>query len=266
MSKRTQAFLEKEGIAHKVSAPFTPQQNGFIERENRTLMEAVRSMLFHRRLPEYLWGEAANAAVYTLNRLINKNTNNKTPFELYHGCKPRVSHLRVWGCVAYMKMQEKKRSGYQRKLDPRSVKLILVGYERDYTYRLFEPKSKKVIISREVMFDEKKLPEAANRNIDYSSIKEFIDQPGQEEDNEVAVNLATTRDETDELQSYSEAINSPMSSEWRKAMDDEFDSLIKNGTWELGDLPKGRKAVRNKWVFKMKRDADGTSSGSRRDW
>lgn len=53
-----------------------------------------------------------------------------------------------------MKQQEKRRSGYQKKLEPRSVRMILIGYERDFTYRLFNPEDESIVLTREVIFDE----------------------------------------------------------------------------------------------------------------
>jgi len=154
ISNRTQDYLLDEGIVHETSAAFTPQQNGFIERDNRTVVEAARTMLKHRKLPDKLWGEAANTAVYLLNRLSNKNTDNKTPYELYFGSKPNITHLRIFGSLVYMKVQHKKRSGYQKKLENRAKPMVLVGYEQNNTYRVYEPETNKVIITREVVIDE----------------------------------------------------------------------------------------------------------------
>lgn len=139
-------------------------------------MEAVRAMLFHRKLPEALWGEAANVAAYTFNRVTNSNSKDKTPFELYFGRRPRISHLRVFRSICFMKAQEQKRSGHQRILDPRSSKLILVGYDRDFTYCLFEPQTNKIYITREVLFDERKLPDMVQLDNHYQSIDEFLDE------------------------------------------------------------------------------------------
>lgn len=144
-------------LVHQMSAPFTPQQNGFIERDNRTIVKCMRTMLLARSLPEYLWGEAANAAVYVLNRTPNRNTGSKTPFELYFKRKPRVGHLRIFGSLVHVKRQQKKRSGYQKKLEPRTDPMVLVGYDSsdvNQNYRIFDPISQKLIITREVTIDE----------------------------------------------------------------------------------------------------------------
>ena len=172
-SRRTQEFLLENGISHEVSAPFTPEQNGLIERDNRTIAEAMRTMLIHKNLPEKLWGEAANTAVYLLNRVPNKNTGRTTPFERYFGKKPRVSHLRAYGCLAMMKLQEKKRSGYQRKLEHRARETILVGYEMDFTYRLYDPKTNQVYVTREANFDELRAVNTGTIQ-EYPQISEFF--------------------------------------------------------------------------------------------
>lgn len=97
MSKKVQDFLLPKSISHQTTAPFTPSQNGFIERDMRTVVESARSMLYGEGLPERLWAEAANTAVYLLNRSVNNTARDKTPYELYYLKKPRFNHLRVLG-------------------------------------------------------------------------------------------------------------------------------------------------------------------------
>lgn len=173
-SRRTQEFLLENGISHEVSAPFTPQQNGLIERDNRTVIEAMRTMLFHRNLPDRLWNEAAGAAVYLLNRVCNKNTANATPFERYFERKPRLTHLRAYGCLGMMKMQEKKRSGYQRKLEHRAKETALVGYDKEFTYRLFDPQTNQVYVTRDVIFDETKSLGGSQQQQQFSRLETFF--------------------------------------------------------------------------------------------
>lgn len=136
-SARAEKFLLDNNILHEVSAPFSPSQNGFIERDNRTVTEACRAMLAGRKLPKKFWAEAANTAVYLLHRSISRN-NTVTPYELFYGVKPKVGYLKVFGCVAYLKIPQKKRSGWQRKLESRAKKVVFVGYEQDFTYRLYQ--------------------------------------------------------------------------------------------------------------------------------
>lgn len=82
-SKRTQEYSKSMKITHIVSAPHMPEQNGMIERDNRTAMNLVRSMLCNKYLNDKLWGEALNCAIYILNRVPNRHTSGRTPFELY---------------------------------------------------------------------------------------------------------------------------------------------------------------------------------------
>ena len=83
-----------------------PQQNGFVERRNRTVFDMARSLLKSKNLPGTFWGEAISTAVYLLNRDPTKAVIGKTPYESIYGCKPNVSHLRTFGCVAHVKTAE----------------------------------------------------------------------------------------------------------------------------------------------------------------
>lgn len=252
-SRRMQEFFTANNIAHKTVAPFTPASNGFIERDNKTLMSGVRSMLYLRNLPTRLWGEAALTLVYLLNRSINNNTVDITPFEHYFGFKPKVSHLRVFGCLVMVKTQTKKRSGYQKKVEERSKRAVMVGYEDNYTYRIFDPQENKVIATRDVIFDESRTFYEVQSREDGSLSSDEEPEP---DDNEAEFNEeAVIIEGGNEPQNYQEAISSPQASEWIAAMQDEFNSLLKNKTWELCDLPPDRKAITSRWVYKIKLDS-----------
>jgi len=146
-----QEFLKRHGIQHETTAPYTPEQNARLERENRTVVESARSMLYTKDLPKSLWAEAINTAVYVLNRTPTTQILNSTPFEIWHGRKPTLDHIRLFGSEAYVLTPK----GKHTKLDPKGKKLILVGYDKDSTnYRLFDPVTKKITISRNVIFNE----------------------------------------------------------------------------------------------------------------
>ncbi|GJX10281.1 retrovirus-related pol polyprotein from transposon TNT 1-94 [Tanacetum coccineum] len=87
------AYYEKLGIMQQFSIARTPQQNGVVERRNRTLVEAARTMLIFSRLPEFLWDEAVAKACFTQNRSIINTRHNKTPYELLRGRKPNVEYF-----------------------------------------------------------------------------------------------------------------------------------------------------------------------------
>lgn len=153
-------YLESEGITHELTAPYTPEQNGRAEREMRTIVESARSMLYGRNVPLYLWAEAVNCAVYLLNRSSSSQTPDVTPFELWNGVKPSLEHVRVFGCEGYVHVPGQLRT----KLDSKSRKMLLVGYDHT-NYKMYDPRTKRITISRNVIFNENKSPEI-NENVE----------------------------------------------------------------------------------------------------
>ncbi|GJV08189.1 retrovirus-related pol polyprotein from transposon TNT 1-94 [Tanacetum coccineum] len=91
-------FCEIKGILRQFSVARTPQQNGVAERRNRTLIEAVRTMLADSKLPTTFWAEAVNTACYVQNRVLVVKPHNKTPYELFHGRTPTLSFMRPFRC------------------------------------------------------------------------------------------------------------------------------------------------------------------------
>ena len=86
-------FCEESGIMRQLTAPYSPQQNGVVERRNRTLMEMTRSLLKHMSLPNHLWGKAVRHATYLINRVGTKSLTDQTPYEALKGRKPNIEHL-----------------------------------------------------------------------------------------------------------------------------------------------------------------------------
>jgi hypothetical protein len=102
-------------------------------------------------VPPEFWGEAVNTAVYLLNRAPTKSLDSKTPFEAWHGRKPRVSHLKTFGCTASVKLV----GPHQHKLADRSRKMVFLGYETGTKgYRFYDPTTSKLVVSRDVVFNE----------------------------------------------------------------------------------------------------------------
>lgn len=93
-------FLEQRGIIAGKSTAGVPQQNGFIEREIRTIKDAAKTMLNTAKLNKNLWAEAINCAVYVMNRVVNSGNSKQTPYEPWHGYKPDVGNLRIFGELA----------------------------------------------------------------------------------------------------------------------------------------------------------------------
>ncbi|GJT82801.1 retrovirus-related pol polyprotein from transposon TNT 1-94 [Tanacetum coccineum] len=94
-------YYEKVGISHETSVARSPQQNGVVERRNRTLIEAARTMLIYAKAPLFLWAEAVATACYTQNRSIVRLRHGKTPYELLHDKLPDLSFFHVFGALCY---------------------------------------------------------------------------------------------------------------------------------------------------------------------
>ena len=150
-NREMKRYLEARGIELVNTAPRTPQQNGKAERDNRTIIESARTMITAKKLPLSLWAEAVGTAVTVLNRVLATG-KEKTPYEIWFGKTPDVSHFRVFGSDAYMHIDKQ----FRKKLDPKATKLILVGYQKDsMNYCLYNPQNKKISVSRDVTFNEK---------------------------------------------------------------------------------------------------------------
>ena len=144
-------YCEETGIERHYTAPYTPQQNGVVERRNRTVVEMARSYLKEMKLPMMLWGEAVRHSVYVLNRLPTRSISDQTPYEAWTGLKPNIGHICTFVCVTHMKIP----SVHTKKLDDRSMEVINLGREPGTkAYRLYDPVSKRVMVSRDVVFDE----------------------------------------------------------------------------------------------------------------
>ena len=94
-------FCKTHGIQKQFTARYTPQQNGISERKNRTIMEMACSILAAKDFPNEYWGEVVATAIYIMNRCPTKSVKNKVPQEAWIGMNHSVSHLKVFGCVAY---------------------------------------------------------------------------------------------------------------------------------------------------------------------
>ncbi|GKE19287.1 zinc finger, CCHC-type containing protein [Tanacetum coccineum] len=136
-----------------MTAPYSPQQNGVVERRNRTVLSTTRSMMKAMKLPLNFWAEAVRHAIYILNRVPTRALIDKTPYEALYNRKPNLENLRIFGCTAYAKIT----IPHLKKLDDRSIPMIYLGVEEgSKACRLYDPIAKKKHISRDVKFMETK--------------------------------------------------------------------------------------------------------------
>lgn len=318
VSQEFNVFCEDSGIKRHLTAPYTPQQNGVVERRNRTLMEMTRSILKHMHMPNYLWGEAVRHSTYLLNRIFTRALEDMTPYEVLRGKKPNIEHLRIFGCIGYAKVDKP----HLKKLDDRLRMLVHLGTEPgSKAYRLFDPRNQRIMVSRDVVFDEAKgwnwnsnyseqdkngsfsitFGDFANHGIqdnieNVASDQELDNVENTAEDNETEITESdpqtlplrrTQRERTrptylndyvlitevecfylaeeegeilllsmnEEPRDFYEA---KKKKEWITACEDELCSIEKTHTWDLVDPPEGAKSIGLKWVFKLKRNSDGS--------
>jgi transposase InsO family protein len=317
-------ILSENGILQRLTAPYTPEQNGGSERENRTIVEMARTFKYSNsevEFPEAIWAELVTSAIYILNRTGKSSKDGVSPYELWMGKKPRIKHLRIIGSSCYVHIPAERR----RKMDKKAVKGFLVGYDGDERYRIYVPNDHKVILSRDIQFQERindciskiklpmkdienedqvegdrpdeqkidtegksainsedsqKLRKASRGDEEYETRSELGDIDEEEETSQqtsgrVLRDRSTLKKPkhledytmiveefvnqvTEDPATFEDALRSENSAEWKRAMDQEITSLKENQTWILTDLPRGAKAIPCKWVFRLKKNPDGS--------
>nr|GEW45231.1 hypothetical protein [Tanacetum cinerariifolium] len=144
-------YYEHVGISHETSVDRSPQQNGVVERRNRTLIEVARTMLIYAQALLFIWAEAVATACYTQNRSIVRLCHGKTPYELLHGKLPDLSFLRVFGALCYP-TNDSENLG---KLQPTADIGIFIGYAPiKKAFRICNRHTRRIIETIHVDFDE----------------------------------------------------------------------------------------------------------------
>jgi hypothetical protein len=150
-SKEFVNFCKDVGIKRELTTPYNPQQNGVVERKNRMIKEAMKTMIHDQDLPVCLWAEVAMTIVYVQNRLSHSALGFKTSEEMFTEKKPEVSHLKIFGCPVFIHIPKEKRN----KLESSGKKGIFVGYcEVSKAFRIYIPGHRHIEINKDVTFDE----------------------------------------------------------------------------------------------------------------
>lgn len=267
-------YIQSLGIVHETTPPYSPASNGVAERKNRTLINLTNAMLASSGAPKNLWGEALLTANYALNRTPRKKIL-KTPYELWRNRKPNLEHLRVWGCLAFVRISDPKIP----KLGIRASRCVFVGYAlNSKAYRCLDLKNNVVVESMDVIFHEDKFPYKSKDSGGEEIETIESSQPRQEASSSQPLSVRNeehrrskrARIEKDFGPDYlvynvegspitlEEALSSPDSDLWKEAINDEIESLMANRTWKLVDLPPGCKSIGCKWILRKKLKPDGT--------
>ncbi|XP_049372613.1 uncharacterized protein LOC125837561 [Solanum verrucosum] len=212
-----QPTFDERGIVHQRSCPYTPQQNGVAERKHRHLLEVTRALRFQGHIPLKYWGQYVLATVYLINRMPSRVLGGKSPYEKMYGSKPMLSHLRVLGCLCYVKVLTES-----DKLASRTKAAVHMGYsETQKGYILLDLTSSNFFVSRDLVFketvfpfmsalgkreegtfvssmDEEQCSQELNRNLDgnieQETVKETVqDNESVSTDSQTVVNRRSTR-------------------------------------------------------------------------
>ena len=150
VSKTTTAWCKLHGIEHQVTAPYTSAQNGRAERLHRTVLGKARAMQLSCNAPTSFWDEFCATSAYLTNFTASSSLNGKTPYKLWFGHMPSLSHLREIGCRAFALIQT-----HNPKIFQRSTPCVLIGYApHAKAYRLWDTTTGKIFNSFHVTFIE----------------------------------------------------------------------------------------------------------------
>nr|GFB32079.1 hypothetical protein [Tanacetum cinerariifolium] len=151
LNQTLHTYFAAEGIQHHTSVARTPEQNGVVERRNRTLVEAALTMLSAANVPLFIWAEAIATACFTQNRSLVIPRHEKTPYHIINDRKPSVKFFHIFGSVCYIVRDGENLDKIKEKGD----EYIFVGYStQSKTYRVFKKRTRVIMESIHVNFDE----------------------------------------------------------------------------------------------------------------
>ena len=149
MNHSLQSYLQKYGIIHQKSCPYTPEQNGVAERKHRHIVEIAATLMSRASIPIKFWPFAFNTAVYLINRLPSPNLGYKSPFEILFHKTPDYTYLKVFDCTCYPLLKPYT----SNKLQPKTTKCTFLGYASDSNrYLCYNMSNQQVYTSRHVIF------------------------------------------------------------------------------------------------------------------
>ncbi|CAI7904104.1 unnamed protein product [Closterium sp. NIES-53] len=276
-------FLKKNGIRHQLTCPGTPQQNGIAERANRTIGEAAKTLLGAAGMPYKFWPEAVRRVITVKNRVLTHDV-------MYKDWQQQQQQQVQIG----LRLQEIEQSALeevQLHLEDLPGSELTSDHSGGGEQQVSGPAAEEGLEDESARVDSPSQPEpAATAKVTKRSVQRGASPHGQQiATREKRVAAAPSRlkysrlggpkqgamavqvDEGEheemtfcfftplagEPATVEEALSGPQKEEWKAAMDAEFSSLIENGTWELVELPEGRRPISSKWVFKVKSGADG---------
>ncbi|GKA32283.1 putative RNA-directed DNA polymerase [Tanacetum coccineum] len=328
------SFFSSLGIIHRRSCPHTSEQNGFVERRNRHVVETGLTLLAQACVPQRFWHYAFDTAVYLINRMPSRTSTTSHRFEHIFKRSPDYSFLHVFGCLCFPHL----RPYNHHKMDFRSTPCVFLGYSPSHHgYRCLDISTERLYIARHVRFNEAQFPFDIPKTTSpppsktspyYSSESPYVipttdhpspssprspisspssvshlsptSQTSLESSNGQPSLVSTTsiptpppptpppppppitRQRPTNLRQipkkqvpYNPSANHATvlpttiteptsfivannSLEWLQAMKEEYDGLMKNGTWSLVPRASITNVVDGKWVYRLKQDKNGS--------
>nr|GEY00385.1 retrovirus-related Pol polyprotein from transposon TNT 1-94 [Tanacetum cinerariifolium] len=167
LNQTLHAYFAAEGILHQTSVARTPEQNGVVERRNRTLVEAARTMLSAAKVPLFFWAEAIETAFFTQNCSLVIPRHEKTRYHIINERKPSVKFFHIFGPICYIVRDGENLDKMKEKCD----ECIFVGYStQSRAYRVFNKRTRVIMESIHVNFDE--LPQMTSDHISSDPVPE----------------------------------------------------------------------------------------------
>lgn len=214
-------------------------------------------MLLDAKLSKSFWAEAAMTAVYLINR-IPKSKNVRSANEKWYNKEIILRDLKIFGEKVYAYIPKEKRD----KLEEKSEECIFMGYTSN-GYRLYNLKKTKIVIARDVIFSDNEIFDVSNSNCEEETAnKNFIilmnkQESYEEDERQTEEYIFDGKISAGDVPlSYEEAVTSQNWNDWKLAMEEEYEALLENNTWHLEVLPEGKKPIKNKWVYAVKRDVN----------
>ncbi|GKA07354.1 retrovirus-related pol polyprotein from transposon TNT 1-94 [Tanacetum coccineum] len=260
LNKTLHAYFAKEGIRHETSTTQTPKQNGVVERRNRTLVEAARTMLSAAKVPLFFWAEAIATTCFTQNRSLVIPRHEKTPYHIINARKPSVKFFHIFGSLCYIVRDGENLDKMKEKGDA----CIFVGYStQSRAYRVFNKRTRIIVETIHVNFDEfpqmapmfDKLINGTTPVVSKSSAVHAVDAPDKRQHQntthssttivvaaEPSLFIHTTPQTTNQAPTQVTTVTSPeniiqaeTNTEYAQVDDDEFINIFSTSVQERGD-------------------------------